>query len=169
MGAGSMVDQEQELHVLIAVFDREGEATEAINRLRQMVKDGLITVQDAATVQRHPDLRVHVTDIGDPSSGRDAEKGMIAGGVLGLIFPPSILIGAAVGARARGGIYGYFRDMGYKNADLEKAGEGLRPGQSALIAIARNRSADQISSRVQGYVRLDEYLLNAETGAIVAV
>jgi uncharacterized membrane protein len=163
-----MADQEQEFHVLLAVFDRENEATEAMNQLRQMAKDGIIELKDAATVQRDPDLQVHVTDIGDPSGRKDAGMGTKVGGVLGLIFPQSILVGAAVGAAA-GALYGHFRDKGFSNKDLEKAGESLRPGQSALIAVVREWFVNQISWGVQGYARLDEYLLNAETGAIVAV
>jgi uncharacterized membrane protein len=163
-----VADQEQEFHVLLAVFDREDEATQAMMQLRQMAKDGIIELKDAATVQRDPDLNVHVTDIGEPAGGRGAGKGAIVGGVLGLIFPPSVLVGAAVGTAA-GGSYGHFRDRGFNNQDLEKAGESLRPGQSALVAIAQERFADQISGGVRGYTKLDEYLLNEDTGAIVAV
>lgn len=163
-----MVENNQQYYVLVATFDREDEATSALDQLRQMARDGLIELKEAATVQRDPDGKVHVTDIGDPTTGRGVTAGAIVGGVVGLIFPPSILAGAAVGAAA-GGIYGHFRDKGVSNKDLETAGENLRPGQSALVAVARDRFFDQISRGVQGYAKLDEYLLNADTGAVVTV
>jgi uncharacterized membrane protein len=163
-----MTEQDQWFHVLLAVFDREYEATQAMDQLRQMARDRIIELQDAATMRRDPEGKVHVKDIGDPTGARCSAAGAIAGGVVGLIFPPSNLAGATVDAAA-GGIYGHFRDKGFSNQDLEKAGEELRPGQSALIAVARDRFVDEISRGVRGYTKLDEYLLDVETGTVVVV
>ena len=45
---------------------------------------------------------VKFEETGDPSGKKWAKRGAIAGGVVGLIFPPSIILSAAVGAGATG-------------------------------------------------------------------
>ena len=58
----------------------------------------------------------------DPSGKKWAKRGAIAGGLVGLIFPPSIIGTALVGA-AGGGIWGKVRDKGFRDEDLKAIGE----------------------------------------------
>jgi hypothetical protein len=57
------------------------------------------------------DGKVKIEETADPSGKTWGKRGAIAGGVVGLIFPPSMIAGALVGG-AGGGIWGKFRDTG---------------------------------------------------------
>lgn len=92
-----------------------------------------------------------------------AKRGAIAGGLVGLIFPPSIIVGAAVGA-AGGGVWGKIRDEGFKDEDLKAVGESLEPGTSAIIAIAEDRVVERLETGRAGYNRIARHALSAGCG-----
>jgi uncharacterized membrane protein len=159
-----MAKREPELHVLFAVFDRGIEAGQAMKGLKEMAENGSIELKDAAAVRCDPNRKVRVTHIGDLPGGK-----AIVGGLLAMIFPASVLVGDAVDTVAAGGLTGRLRAEGFDRQDLKKAGEELQPGQSALIAVVGSRDVDRTMWGVQGYTKLDEYRLNIDTGAVVAV
>jgi uncharacterized membrane protein len=94
------------------------------------------------------------------------DRGAIAGGLVGLIFPPSIIVGAAVGGGA-GGIWGKVRDKGFKDEDLKTIGESLPEGSSAIIAIAEDHVLDTLQRGIEGYQRIARHAMSAE--AVVAI
>ena len=89
---------------------------------------------------------------------------MIAGGVVGLIFPPSILAGAAVGAGA-GGIWGKVRDKGIPDEELPAIGETIPQRTSAIIAVAEDRMLERLQHGIEGYQRISRHALNADASA----
>ena len=91
---------------------------------------------------------------------------MIAGGVVGLIFPPSLIASAIVGAGA-GGIWGKVRDKGFADDQLREVGESLPAGSSAIIAVAEDRVVAQLESGLHGYERIAKQAVSAEAGAMI--
>ena len=81
---------------------------------------GSINLIDGAVIVHKADGKVQFEETADPSGKKWAKRGAIAGGVVGLIFPPSIIGTAVVGA-AGGGIWGKVRDKGFKDEDLRAA------------------------------------------------
>jgi uncharacterized membrane protein len=163
-----MGEQKQKLHVLMAVFTREDQASEAFERMKAWQKARYIDLEDIAIVSRGADSTVTVHDTADPGSGKGAKVGALVGGVVGLIFPPSIIAGAAVGA-ATGSVYGHFRDKGLKNEKLRQEGERLEPGQSAVIAVTGDQFVDDVVLGLQGLGEVGEYFLDVDTGALTEV
>ena len=100
----------------------------------------------------------------DPSGKRWAKRGAVAGGIVGLIFPPSIIASAVVAGGA-GGIWGKLRDKGFKDEDLKEIGESMEPGTSAIIAIAEDRVIEQLERGLQGYERIARHAMSAEAVA----
>ena len=104
----------------------------------------------------------------DPSGKKWAKRGAIAGGIVGLIFPPSIIASAAVGGGA-GGVWGKVRDKGFKDEDLREIGESLPPGSSAIIAVAQDRMIEQLQNGLDGYQKIARHVVSADAAtAIVA-
>ena len=126
---------ENQVQVFVAAFDGEGQAAAALKDFRAMDREGSIDLIDAVVVVRGMDGKVKFEETADPSGKKWAKRGAIAGGLVGLIFPPSLIVGAAVGG-AGGGIWGKIRDKGFRDEDLKAVGESLQPGTSAIIAIA---------------------------------
>ena len=152
------------VQVFIAAFGSEDGAAAALKDFRAMDREGSIELIDAAAVVRTADDKVKVEETADPSGKRWAKRGAIAGGLVGLIFPPS-LIGAALVGGAGGGIWGKIRDKGFRDEDLEAIGETLQPGSSAIIAIAEDRVVERLLRGLEGYDRIARHALSAEAAA----
>ena len=111
--------------------------------------------------------KVKFEETADPSGKKWAKRGAIAGGVVGLIFPPSI-IGTAIVGGAAGGIWGKVRDKGFKDEDLKAIGESLPPGSSAIIAVAQDRVVAQLERGLDGYERIAKHMVSADAAAAIA-
>ena len=132
------------LEVFVATYDTENGAAAASKAFQAAQRDGAIDLIDAAVIVHTADDKVKIEETADPSGKKWAKRGAIAGGVVGLIFPPSIIVSAAVGGGA-GGIWGKIRDKGFKDEDLKQIGNSLPPGSSAIIAVAEDRMVEQAS------------------------
>jgi uncharacterized membrane protein len=149
------------VQVFIAAYESEDGAGEALEDFRAMHRDGSIDLIDAAVAVHTRDGKVKIEETADPSGKTWAKRGAIAGGLVGLIFPPSIVAGALVGG-ASGGIWGKIRDKGFKDDDLKAIGESLPPGSSAIIAIAEDRVIEQLQRGLAGYQRIASHSLSDE-------
>ena len=83
-----------------------------------------------------------------------------------MIFPPSIIAGAAIGA-AGGGVWGKIRDKGFKDEDLKAIAQSLDPGTSAIIAIAEDRVIERLETGLEGYNKIARHALSAEAAATI--
>ena len=154
------------VQVFVAAFDDETQAADTLKQFRTMDRDGSLDLIDAAVVIRRPDGKVTFTETADPSGKTWAKRGIVAGGLVGLIFPPSILVSAAVGG-VGGGIWGKLRDKGFDDEELKRVGESLPPGGSAVIAIAEDRVVEQLEKGIAGYTSLAKHALSAEAAAVI--
>ena len=152
------------VEVFIAAFGNETQAGVALKDFKMMNREGSIDLIDAVVLVRKTDGKVHFEETADPSGKKWAKRGAIAGGLVGLIFPPSIIAGAVIGG-AGGGIWGKIRDKGFKDEDLKAIGESLDPGTSAIIAIAEDRVVERLETGLEGYERIARHALSAEAAA----
>ena len=154
------------VQVFIAAFETEGEAGDALRDLRAMDREGSIELIDAAVVVRGADGKVRFEETADPSGKKWAKRGAIAGGLVGLIFPPSIIASAAIGA-AGGGVWGKIRDKGFQDSDLRSLGDSLAPGTSAIIAIAEDHMIERLQRGIEGYQKIARHAVSAEAAALI--
>lgn len=105
----------------------------------EVVKDlhhlGAVGTYDAAVVTKHPDgkVRVHKDEM---ATRHGAWGGAAAGAAVGILFPPSILGAAAVGA-AVGGISGHLW-RGLSRRDVKEFGELIDEGEAALVVVGES-------------------------------
>jgi len=154
----------QNLEVFIATFNNETEAKSSLQDFRAMDKEGSIEIIDAAVVVHDSEGKVTFEEPGDPSGRKLAKRGAIAGGLVGLIFPPSIIAGAVVAGGA-GGIWGKLRDKGFKDKDLKEVGNDLPPGTSAIIVVAEDKVLERLQTGLQGYQKVSRHLLGPDASA----
>src|SRR6516165_8261484 len=152
------------LEVFVAAFGSEDEAGAALKDFKAADREGAIDLIDAAVIVHRADGKVHFQETGDPSGKTWAKRGAIAGGLVGLIFPPSIIGTAAVGA-AGGGIWGKVRDKGIPDEELRRIGESIPPGSSAIIAVAEDRVVENLQRAIEGYEKIERHALSADASA----
>jgi len=154
------------VELFVALYDDEGEAKEALKDFKAAEDLGSIDLIDAAVVVRKADGKVKFEETVDPGAKRWGKRGAIVGGLVGLIFPPS-LIGSAVVGGGAGALWGKIRDKGIPDEELKAIGESMDPGTSAIIAIAEDRMLEQLEAGLQGYDRISRHALSAEASAAV--
>ena len=154
------------VQVFIATFETEDEAGDTLRDLRAMDREGSIQLLDAAVVVRGADGKVRFEETADPSGKKWAKRGAIAGGLVGLIFPPSIIASAAIGA-AGGGVWGKIRDKGFKDSDLRSLGDSLQPGSSAILAVAEDHMIERLQRGIEGYQKIARHAVSAEAAALI--
>jgi uncharacterized membrane protein len=154
------------LELLMAVFPDRPRAEVTIDALKQMDKRGEVEILDAALVEKDVSGKVHISEVKELTSRKGASRGAAIGGAIGLIFPPSILASAALGAAA-GGLIGKLRDTGLKTADLKDAGAQLTPGQTGVVAVVEATWAERLSQALAGQERLARLVLEADEAAVL--
>jgi uncharacterized membrane protein len=152
--------------VMVAVFDNRASAEAVVDTLKQMNKSGAIKLIDAAIITQEESGKPKINEIRDVTTVKGGERGAIVGGVLGLIFPPSILGTAALGAVA-GGLWGRLRDTGIKTDELKQVAAELKPGEVAVVAVAEDKWVEQLTTALSGYDRLMQHALDAKAAAVL--
>ena len=88
----------QSYQIMMATYPTKDGASRAMDVVKDMAKEGTIDIVDAAVLTRDDDGDVKVKQQSVPSVKKWAKRGAIIGGVIGLIFPPSLIGGALLGA-----------------------------------------------------------------------
>lgn len=126
------------VQVLIAAFNEEKAADEALSELKAAKWAGLIGIQNAAVLRRDEKDKLHVKELKDWGGGKGAVFGGALGAVLGVLTGPGIVVAGAAGALI-GGLAAKLRDSGFSNERLNTIGESLQPGTSAIVAIIEHK------------------------------
>jgi uncharacterized membrane protein len=131
--------------VLVATYPDEATAREDYQVVKDAHAAGLVGSYDAAVVTKDASGKVHENK--DESATRHgAWWGAAAGAAVGVIFPPSLLAGAAVGA-AVGGVSGHLA-KGMSRTEAKQLGDFIGPGQAGLIVVGENKVEDAIKHAV---------------------
>ncbi len=137
---------EDAVFLFIATYDSPESATEDYEAIKLLHKDKVIGTYDAAIVTKGENGKVHVKKHEKPTQ-HGAWGGVAAGAVLGLLFPPGILIGAAAGGLIGGAIGHFWRGMSRK--DVLELGEFIDDGQAALIVVAESKIQAEIDKAIK--------------------
>jgi uncharacterized membrane protein len=138
-----------DMKVLTATFDSLGGANLAVNKLEELEKKGLLDVDNTITVSKNAWGKLDVHETTGDSAKKGAGVGALVGGVLGMIFPPSILASTALGA-ALGGMIGKLRGTHFDPGDIQAMADQLQPGQSMLVAIVDPQWQDEVQAALDG-------------------
>ena len=140
----------KQLEVIAAVYTDEERARTIADMLEQMHRATTITMDDCAILTKGADGKLQIHETHEVTTGKGAKRGAIAAGVVGLIFPPS-LIATALAGGAIGAVWGKIRDTGIKNSALKDLGEKLEPGQATVVALVDAGSTHAVEVAMQGY------------------
>lgn len=138
------------VQLLVAAFQSENGAKEAWNVLKVAKWGGIININRMAIIRRSEKDKVKIRESGDPGGGRGAVFGTIVGSVIGAIAGPigAVVVGGATGAVV-GGLAAKFHDHGIPNHRLERIGESLQPGTSAIVAVIEHKWVGELEKALQ--------------------
>ncbi len=145
--------------VYIATYGSVDDAWLDYNAVQELYSRGVIGTYDAAVVQKDPDGKVHVHKHEKPTQ-QGAWTGIAVGAVAGILFPPSIIAGAAVGGIV-GGVIGHLWH-GMSRSDMKDLGETLDSGTAALVVIGKSKLSEKIAQATAHAQKTIEKELNVD-------
>ncbi len=122
-----------EVFVFIGTYGNLDDAQWDYAAVKDLHSRGVIGTYDAAVIDKDTQGNVHVSKHEKPTQ-HGAWTGIAAGAVVGVLFPPAIIAGAAVGGAA-GGIIGHVYH-GMSRQDMKDFGETLTRGQRPWLSSA---------------------------------
>jgi uncharacterized membrane protein len=137
------------VELIVAAFNDESKAAEVLKALKQLQKDEIISLINAAVMVKDAHGKVSVKETQDVRTGQGALFGAVAGGLIGLLGGPvGVVLGAAAGA-ATGGVAAHKIDMGFPDDTLAELKESLKPGTSAILALIQHQWVDRVVEELQ--------------------
>jgi len=126
------------VQLIVAAFQEENGADQALAELKEAKKDKVINIKNAAVVRKNAAGEVKVNEaVGDMKGKSGAVRGGVVAAGLGILTGGASLALTAGGA-AIGGLAAKLRDSGFKDERLRKLGDSLKPGSSAIVAVVEH-------------------------------
>ncbi len=138
---------ETPVQLIIAAFNDEKAADQALKDLKAARREKIIRIQDAAVIRRDAKNRLHIHETGDMGPRKGALIGGTTGAIVGLLAGPGALIVGAAGALV-GGLAARLRDSGFPDARLKEIGAALKPGTSAIVAVIEHRWVQELEEEL---------------------
>jgi uncharacterized membrane protein len=137
------------LELIVYAYPDETTANEALKRLKDAKKEGVLEIVNAAVIVKDESGKLHFKETADPGAKEGAVFGAIVGGLIGLVGGPAgVILGAATGAGAGGFAAGKV-DMGISEADLKDLGSALNPGTSVIVAVIEDQWSSVLHTELQ--------------------
>jgi len=121
--------------IFIGTYPDERSARYDYDLVKELHAAGAVGTYDAAVVTKDQRGKIHVNK-DEMATRHGAWGGAAAGAVVGILFPPSIIGTALVGA-AVGGVSGHLW-RGMSRADVKELGEIIDEGQAALVIVGES-------------------------------
>ena len=128
-------------------FEDEAEARSFGEKIKGLVADRLMVLDDAAMVIRDEKGKPHV-EHGKHLVGAAAMGGAFWGMLIGLIFLAP-LAGLAIGA-AFGALGGKLGNMGLDKQVMEEIGDSIKPGHTGWFLLVRSMTRDRVVEELAG-------------------
>jgi len=122
--------------IYIGTYPDEASARDDYQIIKDLHAEGAVGTYDAAVVTKDDDGKVHVNK-DEMATRHGAWGGAAVGAVVGILFPPSIIGTAIVGA-AIGGVGGHLW-RGMSRADVKEFGEIIDDGTAALVVVGESK------------------------------
>ncbi len=132
--------------VLVVAFPGETRAADVLNELKQLNKEHLVHLKNAAIITRDRSGKVNIHETHDFDAKQGAVAGALAGGLLGMLRG-DLVEGALLGAGA-GFVASKVVDLGFKDDYLKQLAASLQPDSSAIVAMVLFDHADQAISEL---------------------
>jgi uncharacterized membrane protein len=121
--------------IYVGTYPSEAAARSDYDVVKDLHSLGAVGTYDAAVVTKDSSGKVHVNK-DEMATRHGAWGGAAAGALVGILFPPSIIGTALVGA-AVGGVSGHLW-RGMSRSDVKQFGDVIDAGQAALVVVGES-------------------------------
>lgn len=135
-------------HLIAVAYPDVQTASTVRDKLLDLQKQNLITIEDAAVVERQQDGKIKLHQI-NSTTGFGAASGALWGGLIGLLFFMPLL-GMALGAGA-GALGGSMTDVGVDDDFMKQLAAKMEPGSAALFLLVDQSTPDKVIPEISQY------------------
>ena len=131
-------------------YESVDDAKADLDALKELHREHVVGTYDAAVVTKTEEGKIKIVDKIEKPTQHGGWAGMAVGAAMGLIFPPSILVGGLLGAGA-GALIGHL-EGGMSRSDIKEVGEMLEDSEAALIVVGEatiERAVDDATRRAK--------------------
>jgi uncharacterized membrane protein len=148
--------------VYVATYASVDDAKADYGAVKQLYFDGVIGAFDAAVVSKDAtgQVKIHKTEM---PTQYGAWGGLAVGALLGIFFPPYLIL-ELVGGAALGTLIGHLW-AGMSRSDLKEIGETLHASTATLIVVGRSRLQEALQKVTKGAVKQFEKQLSTDVEA----
>jgi uncharacterized membrane protein len=127
--------------IYVGTYASEVDARADYDIVKDLHAAGAVGTYDAAVITKDDKGKIHL-DKDETTTRHGAWGGAAAGALVGILFPPSIIGSAIVGA-AIGGVSGHLW-KGMSRTDVKEFGEAIDAGEAALVIVGETTIEDAI-------------------------
>ena len=135
--------------VIAASFATEAGAELALQALQRAEKAEVVDVENAAIIVKDAGGEVSLTETEDKTGRQGFGRGLLIGGLTGLVLPGKTFVTSALKQGAGSAFMARLNDTGFEDDDLRAMAEDLAPGSSMLVAIVQYQFSDEVTALLQ--------------------
>jgi uncharacterized membrane protein len=125
---------EATIHLLVAAFDEEDRAEEALKTLKEARDETLVGIQAAIALRKDEQNQIHFKDVG-LTPGKGALGGVVLGAVVGVLTGGTGIALGAIGALVGGLVGRKKQGSRFPTERLNQLAATLAPGSSAILIV----------------------------------
>ena len=152
--------------LLVARFADMDTAAAAYDALREAESQRAIDIQGVLVVDADYQGKIKVRKLTDHHTRRGLAWGAVAGAALAIIFPPSLLAGAALGGIV-GAAAGKAGNIKTKSDLAKELADVITPGTSGIVAVLDVTAVDAVKESIPNAAEVKTVPIDAETAGAV--
>ena len=152
--------------LLVARFADMDAAAEAYEALREAESKRAIDIQGVLVVDADYQGKIKVRKLTDHHTRRGLAWGAVAGVALAIVFPPSLLAGAALGGVV-GAAAGKAGNIKTKSDLAKDLADVITPGTSGIVAVVDITAVDAVRQTIPDAAEVKTVPIDSETAGAV--
>jgi uncharacterized membrane protein len=129
--------------LIVARFPNTEQAEQAYRTLTEIEARSSLRIDGVVVASRDAEGKVHLGKVTDHSTKTGLKWGVVGGVALGILFPPTILAGAA-GAGTLGAAIGKVRNVAHRSTLADQLEDVLTPNSSGVVALVEDEAVVEI-------------------------
>ncbi|MFL5755600.1 MAG: DUF1269 domain-containing protein [Chloroflexota bacterium] len=150
--------------LIVGVFSNTTDAETAYRQLTEIERTSRLRIDGVVVASRDADGKVHLGKVTEHSTKTGLKWGVVGGVALGILFPPTVLAGAA-GAGALGAAIGKVRNVAHRSGLADELEGVLEPNTSGVVALVEDTAVVEIQKAL---AKADEIVTKAVDKQVAA-